>query len=164
MSARSSSRGTASRILDVAERLVQTRGFNGFSYADIATELAVTKASLHYHFPTKVALGRAVIARYHEVFARLLREIDAEPASCNQSNREGKASHPARGPRRRRQPCLQRSSRSPSRTTCRSTCPATAENVVILVPDVAKRFADSASVNKVLSSFIARSGKKRSRA
>ena len=31
--------GTAARILDVAERLVQTRGFNGFSYADISAEL-----------------------------------------------------------------------------------------------------------------------------
>ena len=30
---------TADRILDVAERLVQTRGFNRFSYADIAAEL-----------------------------------------------------------------------------------------------------------------------------
>ena len=27
---------TPQRILDLAERLVQTRGFNGFSYADIA--------------------------------------------------------------------------------------------------------------------------------
>ena len=68
---------SANRILDVAERLAQTRGFNGFSYADIASELAVTKASLHYHFGTKAVLGRALIVRYHEVFARLLREIDA---------------------------------------------------------------------------------------
>jgi len=36
--------GTASKILDVAERLVQVRGFNGFSYADIAAELHITKA------------------------------------------------------------------------------------------------------------------------
>jgi TetR/AcrR family transcriptional repressor of nem operon len=28
--------GTATRILDVAERLVQSRGFNGFSYANVA--------------------------------------------------------------------------------------------------------------------------------
>ena len=41
--------GTASKILDVAERLVQVRGFNGFSYADIAAELHITKAALHYH-------------------------------------------------------------------------------------------------------------------
>ena len=44
---------TPARILDVAERLVQVRGFNGFSYADVAAELGVTKASLHYHFPAR---------------------------------------------------------------------------------------------------------------
>jgi AcrR family transcriptional regulator len=50
------------RILDVAEALGQTRGFNGFSYADIAVQLGVTKASLHYHFPSKSDLGRALVA------------------------------------------------------------------------------------------------------
>ena len=53
--------GTAGRILDVAERLVQLRGFNGFSYADVAAELGITKASLHYHFPGKAELGEALI-------------------------------------------------------------------------------------------------------
>ena len=38
---------TRSQILDIAERLVQIRGFNGFSYADIAAELGIAKASLH---------------------------------------------------------------------------------------------------------------------
>jgi len=52
---------SAQRILDVAERLVQTRGFNGFSYADIAEALDVTKASLHYHFPAKSDLGARLI-------------------------------------------------------------------------------------------------------
>jgi TetR/AcrR family transcriptional repressor of nem operon len=32
---------------------VQIRGFNGFSYADVAGELSLTTASLHYHFPGK---------------------------------------------------------------------------------------------------------------
>lgn len=63
---------TATRILDVAERLVQTRGFNGFSYADIARELEVTKAALHYHFRTKTDLGMALIGRYHRQFADAL--------------------------------------------------------------------------------------------
>jgi len=67
---------TRSRILDTAERLVQVRGFNGFSYADVATELAVTKASLHYHFPTKAGLGEALIARYAERFADALAAIE----------------------------------------------------------------------------------------
>ena len=69
--------GTATRILDVAERLVQTRGFNGFSYADIAAELEITKASLHYHFASKTELGEALIQRYAERFSERLGEIDA---------------------------------------------------------------------------------------
>jgi TetR/AcrR family transcriptional regulator, transcriptional repressor for nem operon len=67
---------TASRILDVAERLVQSRGFNGFSYADVAAELKLSKASLHYHFPGKAELGEALIARYAARFADALEEID----------------------------------------------------------------------------------------
>jgi TetR/AcrR family transcriptional repressor of nem operon len=69
--------GTASRILDVAERLVQVRGFNGFSYADIAAELHITKAALHYHFPGKADLGAALISRYANRFAEALAEVDA---------------------------------------------------------------------------------------
>jgi len=68
---------TAARILDCAEGLVQMRGFNGFSYADVAGELALTKASLHYHFPGKAALGRALIARYASRFSASLGAIDA---------------------------------------------------------------------------------------
>ncbi len=69
---------TAERILDIAERLVQVRGFNNFSYADIATELGVTKASLHYHFPGKAELGQALITRYSERFSEALDEIDRD--------------------------------------------------------------------------------------
>jgi TetR/AcrR family transcriptional regulator, transcriptional repressor for nem operon len=59
----------------VAQRLAQTRGFNGFSYADIAAEVGITKASLHYHFPTKAALGRALVVRYTEAFQAALISI-----------------------------------------------------------------------------------------
>ncbi len=69
--------GTDAAILDAAERLVQVRGFNGFSYADIAQELSVTKASLHYHFPGKADLGQALIDRYAERFALALAAIEA---------------------------------------------------------------------------------------
>jgi TetR/AcrR family transcriptional repressor of nem operon len=69
--------GTAERILDIAERLVQVRGFNAFSYADVAEQLNVTKASLHYHFPGKAGLGRALISRYTERFSVALQRIDA---------------------------------------------------------------------------------------
>ncbi|MDX6628144.1 MAG: TetR/AcrR family transcriptional regulator, transcriptional repressor for nem operon [Gaiellales bacterium] len=67
---------TASRILDSAESLVQIRGFNGFSYADVAGELSLTTASLHYHFPGKAELGRALITRYAQRFTAALAVID----------------------------------------------------------------------------------------
>jgi TetR/AcrR family transcriptional repressor of nem operon len=68
---------TASRILDSAERLVQRRGFNGFSYADVAAELEITKASLHYHFAGKAELGQALVDRYAARFATALAQIDS---------------------------------------------------------------------------------------
>jgi len=70
--------GTAGRILDAAEALVQVRGFNGFSYADVAAELGVTKAALHYHFAGKAELGEALIERYASRFLGALEEIDAD--------------------------------------------------------------------------------------
>jgi TetR/AcrR family transcriptional repressor of nem operon len=68
---------TATRILDTAEQLVQSRGYNGFSYADIAAQLGITKASLHHHFETKATLGQALIERYHAHFMQALAAIDA---------------------------------------------------------------------------------------
>jgi TetR/AcrR family transcriptional regulator, transcriptional repressor for nem operon len=67
---------TSTRILDVAERLVQTRGFNAFSYADVAEALNVTKASLHYHFATKADLGESLVDRYRSSFMTALERID----------------------------------------------------------------------------------------
>ena len=73
---------TATRILDSAESLVQVRGFNGFSYADIAAELGITKAGLHYHFAGKAELGEALIRRYSERFAAALKKIDRSDADA----------------------------------------------------------------------------------
>jgi TetR/AcrR family transcriptional repressor of nem operon len=55
-------------IMNLAEGLLQDRGFNGFSYAHIATELGVKNAAIHYHFPTKEDLACAVIQRYRDRF------------------------------------------------------------------------------------------------
>jgi TetR/AcrR family transcriptional repressor of nem operon len=73
---------TASKVLDVAERLVQVRGFNGFSYADAASELGITKAALHYHFAGKAELGEALIARYASRFGAALEAIEARIADA----------------------------------------------------------------------------------
>jgi TetR/AcrR family transcriptional repressor of nem operon len=71
------SSGTSARILDAAERLVQVRGFNGFSYADIAAQLRITKPALHYHFASKAELGEALIARYAANFTGALAALDS---------------------------------------------------------------------------------------
>jgi TetR/AcrR family transcriptional repressor of nem operon len=76
MTATTTTSDTRHRILDVSERLLQTRGFNGVSYADIAAELGITKAALHYHFPAKTDLGLAVLERYAGSFAAALCDID----------------------------------------------------------------------------------------
>ena len=70
--------GTADRALDEAQRLTQERGFNAFSYADIAQELGVSKAALHYHFASKATLGEALITRYRHRFEIALAEISAK--------------------------------------------------------------------------------------
>jgi TetR/AcrR family transcriptional regulator, transcriptional repressor for nem operon len=79
--------GTASQILDAAERLVQERGFNGFSYADVARELGVTKAALHYHFASKAELGDALVDRYAERFLDALSRVDAEGSDAGEKLR-----------------------------------------------------------------------------
>jgi TetR/AcrR family transcriptional regulator, transcriptional repressor for nem operon len=82
MSAPKPTEATRTRILDVAERLVQTRGFNGFSYADIAAEVGITKASLHYHFATKAELGRMLVIRYTDAFRAALQRISDNAADA----------------------------------------------------------------------------------
>ena len=59
---------TAEQILDLAEMLIQTRGYSAFSYQDISDALGITKASIHYHFASKTDLGIAVVDRYVERF------------------------------------------------------------------------------------------------
>lgn len=78
---------TPQRILDIAERLVQTRGYNGFSYADIAGPLRITKASLHYHFPAKAVLGKRLIERYERNFLAELAAIDRTGTDARQKLR-----------------------------------------------------------------------------
>jgi TetR/AcrR family transcriptional repressor of nem operon len=69
---------TETQILDAAQLLVQTRGYNGFSYRDLAEQVGITTASIHYHFPTKAGLGVALVRRHRQVFAVLRTRIDDE--------------------------------------------------------------------------------------
>ena len=66
---------TRVRILDIAERMLQVRGYNGFSYGDVAEELGITRAALHYHFKSKAELASA-IERYAARFSAALDALD----------------------------------------------------------------------------------------
>src|SRR5258708_38566554 len=53
--------GVRGRILDAAFELFQRQGYNATSVHEIAAEARVTGGALHHHFPSKKALGLAVI-------------------------------------------------------------------------------------------------------
>lgn len=57
---------TAERLLDLAEKRFRTEGYNAVSFRQLADEIGVKSASVHYHFPTKEALGVAVVERYRD--------------------------------------------------------------------------------------------------
>lgn len=67
---------TKSKIVDVAEELIRTKGYNGFSYRDIATVLSIKNAAIHYHFPSKTDLGIAVIQRTRQNFNQFVSQSD----------------------------------------------------------------------------------------
>jgi TetR/AcrR family transcriptional repressor of nem operon len=64
-------------ILDLAQEAIQKRGYNAFSYADLAEAVGIRKASIHHYFPSKADLGLAVIRRYRESFGHFLNVIDS---------------------------------------------------------------------------------------
>jgi TetR/AcrR family transcriptional repressor of nem operon len=57
---------TSDEILASAQKLIISGGYNGFSYADIASVVGIRKASIHHHFPSKVDLVRVLVARYRQ--------------------------------------------------------------------------------------------------
>lgn len=63
------------RLLDIAQELVQTRGFNAFSFRDLAARVRLRAPSIHHHFPSKADLGRELMARYRVRFGERLAEI-----------------------------------------------------------------------------------------
>jgi TetR/AcrR family transcriptional regulator, transcriptional repressor for nem operon len=71
---------TRSRLLEVALELVQLRGYNAFSFQDLARRVGIKTASIHYHFPTKGDLGLTLVRRHRQVFADAFASIDtSEP-------------------------------------------------------------------------------------
>lgn len=70
-------KSTRDLILETAQALAQARGFNAYSYADIAVELGIRKASIHYHFPYKHDLEMELLERYRSGFIAEMGNIES---------------------------------------------------------------------------------------
>ena len=53
-------------ILTAARLRAQAHGYTGLNFRDLANEVGIKSAGLHYHFATKADLGAAVAKRYRE--------------------------------------------------------------------------------------------------
>ncbi len=74
------------RILDVAADAFQSRGYNGTSMHDIVRAARATGGATYHHFPTKKALGVAVI---RERVARAVEETWIQPMRTARSTLDG---------------------------------------------------------------------------
>lgn len=73
--------GKALDILDSARTLMMDRGFNGFSFRDVAASVGIKSASIHYHYATKADLAEATARAYRLAFKDMAEQIDATSAS-----------------------------------------------------------------------------------
>jgi TetR/AcrR family transcriptional regulator, transcriptional repressor for nem operon len=62
-------------VMSAARATVQAHGYNALSFRELAKEVGIKSASVHYHFPTKGALGAALARRYTEDGAAYLTEL-----------------------------------------------------------------------------------------
>ena len=59
---------TRESIIQLADQLIRDKGYNAFSFYDIAKSLGIKNASIHYYFPGKTQLGIAVIQEHSRRF------------------------------------------------------------------------------------------------
>ena len=78
MTATDTKQDTKQTILDAARRVVQARGYNALSFRELAKEVGIKSASIHYHFPTKGDLGAALAKRYTADIAGYLQQLLTE--------------------------------------------------------------------------------------
>lgn len=75
---------TKTHLLDSAERLARSKGFDAFSYADLSKDVGIRKASIHHHFPTKADLALALIRRYREAFTLSLAKARQDASTAGE--------------------------------------------------------------------------------
>ncbi len=73
--ARPTGRQLRSEIVETTTVLIQERGVSGFSFGDVAGQLAVKPPSIHHHFRTKDDLVVEVVSAYTRRFNGLVEDI-----------------------------------------------------------------------------------------
>ncbi len=74
------------RIMDAAEARLRAVGYAAMSFRDVAADVGVKSASVHYHFPTKEDLAEAVVERYAaRQFAALNAAVAGEPSPARRA-------------------------------------------------------------------------------
>jgi TetR/AcrR family transcriptional repressor of nem operon len=76
------SRNARESILKAGRSAAQTHGYAGLNFRDLAQEVGIKAASIHYHFPSKADLGAAVARRYWEDAKAGLEEMAAGAADA----------------------------------------------------------------------------------
>jgi TetR/AcrR family transcriptional regulator, transcriptional repressor for nem operon len=71
----------AIEILEAAEIRIRRGGFEAVSYRDLAADVGIKAASVHYHFPQKALLGAAVVDRYSDKLALALGPVNLTQAT-----------------------------------------------------------------------------------
>lgn len=66
---------TRERILELAEELILTKGYNGFSYQDISTVMGIKNAAVHYYFPSKDNLGVSILKTNVQRFDEMIENM-----------------------------------------------------------------------------------------
>ncbi|BCH26587.1 TetR/AcrR family transcriptional regulator [Mesorhizobium sp. L-8-3] len=74
------------KVLDVAEEAFQAKGYHATSLGDLMQGAGVTGGALHHHFPTKKAIGLAVI---RERVAGAVEDTWIRPIEAAPSARQG---------------------------------------------------------------------------
>lgn len=63
---------TKERIMEAARLTVQDLGYSGLSFRELAKDVGIKSASIHYYFATKGDLGAAMVRRYTAHYAEHL--------------------------------------------------------------------------------------------
>ncbi|HTH99520.1 MAG TPA: TetR/AcrR family transcriptional regulator [Acidisoma sp.] len=76
---------TKEKIMEAGRLTVQAHGYMGLSFRELAKDVGIKTASIHYYFPTKGALGGALAERYTRDFSDYLEgllESGLDPTTC----------------------------------------------------------------------------------